>query len=187
LQVLRANASEEAPYLNPCSPSYQPKASTKKACNAAGLKYTGNKFAHSKEASHCCVSEHWVCNMGDEKHCTKPGPHPPTYLGDTKHWVWEANQGNCCLPPIPAFAKAQTWSFDTREDPKKEGCKTKEVKGKHGSPTYTLHAFWTGKRCSTTAEVHGNFHTPTCKKTRGACDGVDIGEGMCCYHPKGLR
>eukprot|EP00444_Apocalathium_aciculiferum_P017732 CAMPEP_0183461224 /NCGR_PEP_ID=MMETSP0370-20130417/139236_1 /TAXON_ID=268820 /ORGANISM="Peridinium aciculiferum, Strain PAER-2" /LENGTH=73 /DNA_ID=CAMNT_0025653177 /DNA_START=8 /DNA_END=226 /DNA_ORIENTATION=- len=73
--------------------------------------------------------------MGDEKHCAKSGPDP-TYLGETKQFVWDDHdfQGTCCLPPIPADAKTQTWSFDTREDPKKEGCKTMEVKGKHGSP-----------------------------------------------------
>jgi len=188
LQVHRASAEPETPYINPCPKGYNPKASTKEACSAANLKYTGNTNAVSTSASHCCVPQYWTCNMGDEKYCETSNQTSkyanPTFLGDTAQWWWDAVevQGNCCLPPNPASAQTATWTMDTRMNPSDEGCKTTEVKGKTGSPSYTLIAFWTGEQCPTTANVGGTYYAPTCTTTSGGCSGVDIGEGMCCYY-----
>jgi len=180
-----ATATKARPFRNPCPSGYNPKASTESACKAAGLTYTGNRDAAKSTASHCCVNEHWTCNMGDESHCKKSASADPIFLGDTADWRWEALvfQGNCCLPPNPFSEKAATWTMDTRTDLSEHGCKTTKVEGKKGSPSYTLIAFWTGQACVTTAHVGGTYYAPTCTSSSlGECSGVDIGEGICCYY-----
>lgn len=182
LQVHRANESGsqgKGGFTNPCGMGYTylPKQSVQKDCEAAGLKYTGNKNA-AEDASNCCVKATWVCNLGTKKECKSDGVADPTFLG-TITWDDFEPRGNCCVPPNPSTSKTATWAFDTQFAPKQKYCKSKKI-----SHSCTIHAFWTGAKCMTTANVDGEYQMPTCQKSWGKCKGLSLGSGMCCSCPE---
>jgi hypothetical protein len=174
LQVNRANES----YDNPCGFGYSslPKQSTQSACEKAGFKYIGNTGG-AEDSSQCCVPATWVCNLGDKKHCKPDGVANPSYLG-TITWADMDPRGNCCVPPNPATSNSATWAFDTQLSPKKKDCNSKKV-----CAACTIHAFWTGDKCMTTAEMSGVYKVPVCKKTLGSCKGASLGSNYCCTCP----
>mmetsp|Transcript_98504 Transcript_98504/g.254463 ORF Transcript_98504/g.254463 Transcript_98504/m.254463 type:complete len:124 (+) Transcript_98504:471-842(+) len=95
--------------------------------------------------------------------------------------TWEDldGRGNCCLPPIPASASQPMWAWDMGFEPEKTLCQTTQL------TQCTMHAFWMGAKCMTTAESSkGRYSAPKCEKASSCEDGLVIGSSkkdpLCC-------